>query len=304
MRAASMTNFLIPMIIGLYIIGFPAHALSKCDVISSLQRIQTSQHRLASEPAKIRASRDRDVLRRELQAITPLNISRALGSDISSDERSLIYAILDSAHMFQRAIEHNNTQLAVEIHLNPAFQRRLTQLDFLVSRFDCYVETPYGKQGTTRALKDIFATSMDRLSRWNVALTLAFLLITGGLTLAGIHKYRARKKRQRRRSRRHSIHLPIHYVARQKIERGTLIDISCNGVKLQHYGLAGKLGDTLDIWILDDWQKGTIAWVNTHYCGVNFVFPLLFSQVRTLCKIDRQNLSGPKTKTAPEPDAV
>ena len=279
---------------------FSASALNAspvCDAVSALQRIYVAQQRMAQDPKLMRASRDRSVIRTGLKTLSRDNVAHQLGSRLTSDEMSLIAATLRSARLLEIALENNNMQAALELASASSVERRASQLRYLLPRFGCHVQpSRLLETGSSRAIR---AFSKESLQHLGPAAWIIFAIALGAIILClQIPKMRAKMRQKRRRAKRYEVHLAAHFVLRQKIMRGTVVDISCHGLKLKHSCTAPECNEVLDVWLLDDWQKGTVTWANEHYCGVDFGFPLVTSQVREIRRT-QSTVATQKTKTAP-----
>ncbi len=262
--------------------GTSAISMPACDVVAALQRIHFAQERLVEAPQRMLASRDRVVLRQGLKSLSPANISYGLGSQINAEQRNLIFQVLDGSQMFLGALDDNNIQLALDIRKNPTNQRRAERVLDILPKFECHTGVQGENGGTSRSasgLTDGFTG--EAIAKQLPWLGLVLAIVSGVLWLA-IPRIRKKMVTRKQRARRFPLNQSVKYIYKQDIYGGKVVDISCYGLKLQHNTSSASVGDIIDIWMLGDWQKGTVTWSNDVYCGLQFKFPLLVSDIRTL----------------------
>jgi hypothetical protein len=64
-------------------------------------------------------------------------------------------------------------------------------------------------------------------------------------------------------------------------KRVVILDISCNGAKIQIDVEDNE--HTVEVWIINTWYKAKVSGHNPHYLGVRFHTPLRSAFVETLC---------------------
>lgn len=104
--------------------------------------------------------------------------------------------------------------------------------------------------------------------------TLMFYLILGVIGLAGLFFYVLKRSRRIRvREARRLVQLPVRVrLGKQDIDM-TIVDISLNGLKMQH-GDDIRTQAKLSVFLDGQWRAGKIMWSNSKFTGVKFKKPI------------------------------
>ena len=113
---------------------------------------------------------------------------------------------------------------------------------------------------------------------------------------------RKRGEKLRRRQRRYTLNLPIKFAFETFDAQGRALDISCNGLKIRHYGqLPSEPSGRIKVELAGHWYETKCQWHNEHYAGLSFATTLRVATVlQILSGVKGRGANAGKTKTAPE----
>ncbi len=111
---------------------------------------------------------------------------------------------------------------------------------------------------------------------------------------------RQRSVAVRRKRRRFVLNQSVEFCCDGPPLNGRILDISCFGTKLHHYGQL-PTDDQFAIQILlnNKWRDATVKWANDHYAGLAFDTPLSRASVFQILKSKQKDKAPPAKKTTP-----
>jgi hypothetical protein len=96
---------------------------------------------------------------------------------------------------------------------------------------------------------------------------------------------------RKRRSKRHNVLYETQYRWNDQVETAPLLDINCFGTKLRHNKDDPlREGESVEVSIEGNWQKGTVMWSNANYCGVQFLNTLSLLLVHSVCDASNEKV--------------
>jgi hypothetical protein len=162
-----------------------------------------------------------------------------------------------------------------------------------------------GENHTSPPVLPTTTTTSARQLDFTVPLVLIVTLIAAAATFASLaffFYFKPRKEEQRRRARRHLTRLDTHFREGSAELPGRVVDISCAGLKLRHFGnYCAEGGCQVQVLIGDVWYSGSVSWSNDHYLGLAFTAPLQHTTLLGVLVAARNPLRRPKNaQTAPD----
>ena len=294
-------------ILTLLFLTLPLQAAAQvdCSVIDGLERIQFAEQRLSQQTTFDPRSADATLIVAETKRLDSDKVKFAATNTLTPLDVARLVSFYQMSDMLARTIVNQRPDKSHSIFTAPSFNQHMTNAKRILPMFACNplsgvrgadgLEKVSSTLGESKAGKSI---SIKKIGFWLVGLIAAGLLAS--LIKVQVSLYLARKKR---RSQRFRVHIPTKVKMRETHHSGTILDISCNGVKIQiDHMSSGEHGTPIDIWINGGWQAAYISWSNIHYVGVRFTHALQCKLVMALVDDDRH---APKTrKNGARKDAV
>ncbi len=267
-----------------------AAAQVECSVIDGLERIQFAGQRLSEQPTLDPESADAVLIIRETKRLDSDKVKFAATNTLTPLDVARLVSFYQMSEMLARTIVNRRPDKSYSVFTAPSFNQHMTNTKRILPMFSCNplsgvrgadgLEKVSSTLGESKAGKPI---SIKKIGFWLVGLIAAGILAS--LIKVQFSLYMARKKR---RSQRFRVHIPTKVKMRGTRYTGTILDISCNGVKIQIDHISGgEHGAPIDIWINAGWQTAHISWSNIHYVGVRFADALQHKLVMALVDDDR-----------------
>ena len=285
---------------------FKASALEKCDVINALERIQFAQMRLV-DLSQIRAnSPDVLLLGQHLFRLDSQGVKLATQQQLTPVQNQTLSAFIANARRLDTILKLRRFLDAKEYMRTQGFQRPLADIQKILPRFKCNDTNFDGNTGgngagqiDTGRSSQLSGFDLPQVAIWT------FILIScaaGGLLAS--RKFIRLQREKDRRAKRYATHIKTTLRMHSIQHETTVVDLSCNGAKLQiKGGLDGTSQNDVSILLGDAWKKCEVTWKNQHFCGVRFEQRLSASALRKLLK-QKPAVVYKHKKTAPAVDAV
>lgn len=294
-------SFRVWVLLALTTFPLPVFAQEACDVINTLERIQFAQIRLAKTDRPTAGSPDALLLRDHLNRLDVLAVQFALADRTSSDQKAMAIQFLNNALQLDallRSQANENTQSFIR---SEPFQAAQSAIESIIPQFNCNdIDAKGNVEGDSVSRGQLSA--LDSQRQFDLpTITLVTLLAFIGIILAigvGYVAYRYIQLKDRRAKRyRTFIQTKLHL--KDEEHPVTILDISCNGAKLQLTAATVMTNDTvLQVFLNDEWKNAAVTWQNQHFCGVKFE---QYLRVSTIRQLQQQRAQTPvyNVKTAP-----
>lgn len=291
--------------------ALPVHATVDCRLVTSLSRLANITH--ASQSAWQNGRPDADLLS-EIWQYDRSSLIYAFRADAESEQLVLIGQFADILMQIAADAGRQDARAITRTLNLPVTTRVFTKVGRLLQQLPCDGASATASQtegsgkssGTSEdaakgAASPQSAKSISISSSWIIiaAATALILAILGTVFL-----YFRQREKSRRRARRFSLNQIVKFASGDARAFGRILDISCVGVKLRHYGqLSSAITPKVDIELSGEWYEATISWSNDHYVGLAFGRPLRFATVLLILSgvnaRNEQDVRDAKSKTAP-----
>lgn len=265
---------------------FSVAAQVDCTVFDALERIQFAQGRLSTSKDDIFIANDAQLLAGEVKRLDSDQIALAHNGTLSALDRAFLQAYLANATRLSNMISRRQVAAITTYFADPAFTPRQEQISRLLPRLKCNATSSSGATtGNQRLLSSVKQDSaLTRITFVNSVVTLAscvFLIaLTHRLYVWGV----AWRQGKSRRSKRFHAHIETQIEVAGILRRGVILDLSCNGAKIQSDTTeTDAVGTHLNVWIINCWHPAKIIWLNTHYIGIRFDRRMRHAFVQAIC---------------------
>lgn len=260
-----------------------ARAEVNCTVFDAIERIQFAENRLAQISEGRFSSQDANLIISEMARLDADQISIAHSNTLSLIEAATLIAFIDKAQTLTALLKSRNALQTQRFFDDPEFLHQQHRVARILPRLKCNAFTLTGtSNGTERVLSSIKQEARARkITFVGSATFLASLVFSIAVAYRIYALMTERRMRKKRRSRRFHCHLETQVNYGPITKRGVILDISCNGAKVQI-----DLEDeepTVEIWIINQWHKASVSWHNAHYLGIRFETPLRGAFVEAIC---------------------
>lgn len=271
------------LLIALCILPLRALAEVNCSVFDAIERIQFAQMRLSVAGDTVFASRDVPLIHSEVSRLDGDQINSAHDGKLSAlDVTTLSFYIAD-AQLLSNFLKTRNLKLVQSYFERPSFAQKQEVVARILPRLQCNPHTATGtSNGTQRVTTSIKQnTPARKITFAGSAATLAAVVIFIALSQRAYILLTNWKNRRNRRSKRFHCHIETQITYGAISRRAVILDMSCNGVKIQVDLETHE--PVVEIWIINAWHKGKVSWHNPHYLGVRFDTPLRSAFVQAIC---------------------
>ncbi len=281
-----MRHLLPLLLIFLMFPPLPAAAQVNCTLFEALERIQFAQSRLAQSRAPTARSDDGALLTNELVRLDVAQLQIAHNGQLSQNDEVFLTDYVTKAKQLDAHLIAQRDGAVAAYFASPAFAPRQAQIARLLPRLGCNAQAGAGNQsGTARAItpakQDVPARTITFTGSVVFLASITFLAaLAHRIYVIAI----AVRNRRRRRSKRFHTHIETQLDANGTFRKGTILDLSCNGAKIQiDTDSTDQTNNSIDLWIINHWHHAEISWLNTHYMGLKFTKPLRSAFVETIC---------------------
>lgn len=279
----------------------PIFAQEACDIINTLERIQFAQIRLAKTDQPTAAAPDALLLRDHLNRLDILAVQSALTDRTSSSQQTMVLQFLKNALQLDALLRSQANENARIFMRSETFQAAQSSIKSIIPQFNCNDTKALGNdggssvsQGQLSALDSRKQFDLPTITFVAVLLFLSILFVVG----VGFAANRYMKQKDRR-AKRYRTFIQTTLRLEGEDHPVTILDLSCNGAKLQLAGATVITDNTmLHVFLNDHWKNAAVTWHNQHFCGVRFEQHL---RVSTILQLQQQRVQtpAPNAKTAP-----
>lgn len=279
-------------------IAIPASAQVNCSVFDALERVQFAQSRLSTGGNFTPNTGDAALVVSELRKLQIEHISSAQSGKLSKTDTATLGAYLSAAQTLGAMITSRDQAGIATYFSNPAFDAGQRQIATILPRLGCNPLTKAGRKGgDQRVLSALKQTQGGRL--FTVQTTLIALALIGVIIVFSLRLdlwWALRRARLSRQSKRYATHLESKISHDNTIWPSLIVDLSCNGAKMQiHTQDLLQIGQHIEVWIDDAWHLAKLHWANQHYIGLRFDHPIAHDRMQTIRKQHH-----PNKKAAPD----
>lgn len=273
----------LPLVLLLCMAPLQATAEVNCAFFNSIERIQFAQLRLASAGDSLFSSRDAALFVSEMSRLDSAQIKIAHDGQLSPLDIATIAAFLSYAEQLAIILMRHDRQMARNYFARPSFAPQQASIARILPRLKCNDQTASGTANDTQRVtssikQELGARKITFVGTATVLASVVFLIALGHRIYVLGTAWRHRKKR---RSKRFHCHIETQVNYGEKSKRGAILDLSCNGAKIQ-IDLASD-ETSVEIWLINRWHKGNVSWCNPHYIGIKFGTPLKRAFVESIC---------------------
>jgi hypothetical protein len=285
------------LLLTLLISAMPLAATARvdCTIFEALERIQFAQSRLKSATGSRTTSKDSGLIISEMRRLDTDQASFAGYGELSQSELVFLRTYVESAFSLSSMLLRDDS-IAISAYFGqPRFESYQTRIAQILPRLNCNLLTGAGGQnGTQRSLKGGKSDLTARQFSIPAASIIFAMTIVGMLIAQRAYKAFARWQGEKeRQSRRFKTHIQTRFSADGQLRDGVLLDLSCNGTKIQSALEPNDLvGREIQVWIGNSWYRANIRWHNLHYIGANFRVPLPITFVQS-CISESHEVSLP-----------
>lgn len=270
----------------LSLLPFQVSAEVNCSVFDAIERIQFAQSRLSNAPANTFNSDDAVLVIEEVKRLDTDQIEYAHSGEISQTEAIFLVSYIQKTRELSISLKTRNQPKVSGYFGNPDFAPRQDRISRILPRVRCnQLATTGESNGGQRVTSSVNQVQTSRkITIVDSGILLALIVV--GIAIA--HRIYviigARNSRNKRRSKRYHTHLETQLSSRGHKRHGKILDISCNGAKVQiATEECDKIGIPIEVWIINNWHPAKISWLNTHYIGLMFDRPLQHAFIQTIC---------------------
>lgn len=265
------------------LLPFSARAEVNCSVFDAVERIQFAQNRLAEAGERLFASQDATLLIDNVARLDLDQINTAHGGKLSAPEAATLVFYLQYAQRLSVILRNRNKFQAQDYFNHAQFILKQQAIARILPRLKC---NTFSSEGTSNGSQRVMSSIKQEAGARKITIVggatfLASLVFFVAITHRIYVLTTAWRLRRKRRSKRFHCHIEtqINYGSLHK--RCAILDISCNGAKIQ-VDLETEEAN-VEIWIINSWHKAKVSWYNAHYLGVRFDKPLRSAFVETIC---------------------
>lgn len=271
------------LLITLCILPFRAVAEVNCSVFDAIERIQFAQMRLSVAGNSLFTSRDVPLFVSEVSRLDGDQINSAHDGKLSTLEVATLVSYMDYAQLLSKILKKRDQNMALNYFERPSFTPQQEAVARIIPRLQCNPRTANGTSNgtqrvTTSIKQDAPARKITFVGSATALASMVFFVALGHRAYVLLTNWKNRKKR---RSKRFHCHIETQITYGTISKRATILDMSCNGVKIQ-VDLDTE-EPVVDVWIINAWHKGKVSWHNPHYLGVRFDTPLRSAFVQAIC---------------------
>ncbi len=270
---------------------FQAAANVDCSVIDALERVQFAQMRLAQTAPIDPTSADAQLIIREVGRLDVGNIAFATKTILSSRDVAQLIAAYGMSDALARTLITRQPAKSRNILAAASFTEHINQTKRILPLFKCNTLTDVrGTDGLEKASSTLGASKPGRkFEIVEIGFWLIGMIVAGGAAVALKTALTKRQARNKRRSKRYPVNVATQIKNHNSQRSGTILDISCNGIKIKMDMLPGdKTGTQLKILLGEVWHAATISWSNAHYIGVRFSNALPHAQIMDMRNTDKK----------------
>lgn len=256
------------------LLPFSAAAQVNCSIFDSIERIQFAQNRLAAAGETLFASQDVALLIDNVARLDLDQVNSAHAGKLSATETATLIFYLQNAQRLAVILRNRNQIQAQDYFNHPQFPLKQEAIGRILPRLKC---NSFSSQGTSNGTQRVSSSIKQELGARKITIVgsatfLASLVFFGAIAHRIYVLTIEWRQRKKRRSKRFHCHIdtqinygPIH-------KRCTILDISCNGAKIQ-VDLETE-EPFVEVWMINRWHKAKVSWHNAHYLGIRFEKPL------------------------------
>lgn len=271
-----------------------AAAAIDCSVIIALERVQFAQIQLAQRAIIDPSSRDALLIISQMGALDEDALQLSVQSTLSAMDQSRVMAFYNHSNTLRLTLLANRVDQAYGVLHAPAFEHHLANLKQILPRFNCNgLTTTQGSDGLDYNLTTGYPVTVPASPLPSLATTFVIIVLLGALFVAFKIKSSMtfRQARNKRHAKRYDVRIVTKIKNRGVEHTGTVLDISCSGVKIQiTLFKAHRIGDAIEIWIEQKWKTAQITWANANFLGVQFDEALDHDYVMLLNASEQQSI--------------
>lgn len=262
-----------------------------CSVIDALERVQFAQIRLAQTSPVDPASADAQLIIREVARLDKDKIAFATKTTLTPRDVDRLIAAYDMSNALAGTLVTRQPAQSRNILASAALTQHTETTKRILPLFKCNTLTDVrGTDGLERVSSTIDASKSGRkFEIVEIGFWLIGMIAVGGAAVALKTAVTKRQVRNQRRSKRYMVNIETKIKNHTTQRRATILDISCNGVKIKTDMLpTDKTGTKLKILLNGVWHIATISWSNAHYVGASFITALSQAQIKEIRAADRK----------------
>ena len=293
-----------------------AAAQEDCDAILTLTQLQTALERVTA-PGHRRVTADMTVVRRILLRADAANINYALRDHTLASQADAIADFLAVARTASDSFDAGQRNRTLNYLMSPEPRRIRITTGLMLRGYPCRGSSARVSTGLQQLTLDAPSpldpvTFTRKQALATLGLSVALIPLCIYLIRRQIHRLALRRRRQRR----HVVDIRAFLVASHRTqdiqntqlwERAEVLDLSCEGAKIQHWSDLAPDGPAKITLMIDARaHPAAIIWANPHYAGIKFATKLDFRTRRKLVRDNppRGRIIRPPRKPAPKPAAT